>query len=215
MPHGKMSITLDDVGTILEILVTGKLVSTDSLSIERVVSLVSSALGVSPEDAHNELLGAPGNSMMLKWFRNTFGEVYDANPEPQIRNAMRAFFLYILGCTLFTDKSDTRVLVIYMRFVDGLGWGAYICLGCFCIGIFVYIVETCYPDWRQVDSWVFDPTWGLNIKHFRHCYSQLTIHEIPTSGASLGSPEWVWRLHGSFANTSKALDTLRGHEVIW
>lgn len=121
MPYSEMLITLDNVNTIIGIPVTGKLVSTNSLSIERVVSLVSSTLGVSPEDAHNELLGAWGNLMRLKWLGDKLGDVYDADLEPQIRNATRALFLYILGCTLFTDKSNTRVLVIYMRFVHALG----------------------------------------------------------------------------------------------
>lgn len=53
MPYSEMTITLDDVGAILVIPVTGNSVSTDSLSVEREMSPVSSALGVSPEDAHN------------------------------------------------------------------------------------------------------------------------------------------------------------------
>ena len=51
MPYSEMIITLDDVGTILGIPVTGKSVSANSLSVERAMS--SSAMGVSTEDAHN------------------------------------------------------------------------------------------------------------------------------------------------------------------
>lgn len=32
----------------------------------------------------------------------------------QIRNVARAYLFYILGCTLFTDKSGTRVHVMYL-----------------------------------------------------------------------------------------------------
>ncbi|XXG63558.1 hypothetical protein AAC387_Pa05g1716 [Persea americana] len=55
---GEMAITLDDVGTILKILLTGRSLPTNTLSVERVVNLVRSQLGVSPKDAHNELSGA-------------------------------------------------------------------------------------------------------------------------------------------------------------
>ena len=43
---------------------------------------------------------------------------------------MRAYLLYLLGCTLFTDKSGTRVAVGYLRevhdlaVVPGIAWGA-------------------------------------------------------------------------------------------
>lgn len=55
MPFGEMAITLDDVGTILEIPLTGRSVSTYTLLFERAMDLVNSRLGVSPENAHDEL----------------------------------------------------------------------------------------------------------------------------------------------------------------
>ena len=59
-----------------------------------------------------------------------FGDVTDANPKKHIRHAARAYLLYILGCTLFTDKSGTRVLVLYLRLLMNFdqartyAWGA-------------------------------------------------------------------------------------------
>ena len=60
MPFNEITITLDDVGTVLGIPLTGRLVSTDTLLFERAVDLVNSQLGASPEDAHGELSGACG-----------------------------------------------------------------------------------------------------------------------------------------------------------
>ncbi|XXG53612.1 hypothetical protein AAC387_Pa03g1687 [Persea americana] len=130
MSYSEMTITLDDVGTIIRISVTGKSVSGDSLLVERAKSLVSFALGVSPEDAYNELSGARDISVRLEWLRDVFGDVYDANLKQQIRNVARAFLSYILGYTLFIDKSGTRAPLIYLRLLMDLdevrtyAWGA-------------------------------------------------------------------------------------------
>ncbi|RWR94953.1 serine/threonine-protein phosphatase 7 long form isoform X1 [Cinnamomum micranthum f. kanehirae] len=85
MLFSEMTITLDDVITILGI------------------------------PAHEELAGVRGSSVRLEWLRDLFGDVTDANPKEHIRHAARAYLFYILGCTFFTDKSGTRVPVIYLR----------------------------------------------------------------------------------------------------
>ncbi|RWR85070.1 serine/threonine-protein phosphatase 7 long form isoform X1 [Cinnamomum micranthum f. kanehirae] len=54
----------------------------------------------------------------------------DAEPEERIRHAARAYLLYILGYTLFIDKTGTRVPVIYLRLLMNFdeartyAWGA-------------------------------------------------------------------------------------------
>ena len=115
MPFGEMTITLDDVGTILGIPVTGRSVSVEQLSFERSKTLVEHGLGVTSQQAHEELVGVRGSSVRLEWLRDLYGDVTDADPEDRIRRAARAYLLYILGCTLFTDKTGTRVPVPYLR----------------------------------------------------------------------------------------------------
>ena len=130
MPFGEMTITLDDVSTILGIPVTGKAVSVEQLSFERSKTLVEHGLGVTSQHAHEELVGVWGSSVRLEWLRDLFGDVTDADPKEHIRHAARAYLLYILGCTLFTDKSGTRVPVLYLRLLMNLdqartyAWGA-------------------------------------------------------------------------------------------
>lgn len=130
MPFGEMTITLDDVSTILGIPVTGKSVSVDPLSFERSKILVEHGLGVTSQQAHEELVGVRGSSVRLEWLRDLYGDVTDADPEEHIRHAARAYLLYILGCTLFTDKSGTRVPVLYLRLLMNFdeartyAWGA-------------------------------------------------------------------------------------------
>ena len=79
MPFGEMTITLDDVCTVLRIQVTCKPVSPESLLTERVESLVTIALGVTPNLAHQALLAMQGNSVGLQWLWELFGEVSDVD----------------------------------------------------------------------------------------------------------------------------------------
>ena len=55
MPLGEMTITLDDMSTVLGIPVTGKAVSVEQLSFERSKTLVEHGLGVTSQQAHKEL----------------------------------------------------------------------------------------------------------------------------------------------------------------
>ena len=71
-----------------------------------------------------------GSSVRLEWLRDLYGDVTVADPEEHIRHAARAYLLYILGCTLFIDKSGTRVPMLYLRLLMNFdethtyAWGA-------------------------------------------------------------------------------------------
>ena len=125
-----MKITFDDVGTILGIPVTRKSVSVEQLLFERALVLVEHGLGVTSQQAHEKLAAVRCLSVRLEWLKDQFGVVTNADPEKHIRHATRAYILYILGCTLFTDKSGTRVQVIYLRLLMNFDqirtyvWGA-------------------------------------------------------------------------------------------
>lgn len=56
-----------------------KLVLVESFSTERAESLVTTALGVTPDEAHQELSAVQGNSVGLEWLWELFGEVSDAD----------------------------------------------------------------------------------------------------------------------------------------
>ncbi|XP_028077224.1 protein MAIN-LIKE 1-like [Camellia sinensis] len=67
MPDGEMTITLDDVRTILGIPVTSRALSCPKLTRYKATELVSSALGVPVNDAFEELVQSHGQSMKLEW----------------------------------------------------------------------------------------------------------------------------------------------------
>lgn len=68
--------------------------------------------------------------MQLEWLRVLFSQVHDFNDTTQIKYATKAYLLFLLGYTLFIDKSVTRVPVIYLILLKYLfvvreyAWGA-------------------------------------------------------------------------------------------
>jgi hypothetical protein len=130
LPFGEMSITLDDVYCILGIPITGRAVSAEPVEFPDAVKLVRETLGVSVAAARQELLQGRGTSVRLEWLRTTFSGVNSAYDAESIRCAARAYLLFLLGCTLFADKTATRVPVVYLRLlidldtVSTVAWGA-------------------------------------------------------------------------------------------
>ena len=61
-----------------------------------------------------------GTSVRLKWLHANFYNVTDANIEARIKSTVRAYLLYLVGCTLFSDKSETRVFISYLRLFEDL-----------------------------------------------------------------------------------------------
>ncbi|XP_028090313.1 protein MAIN-LIKE 1-like [Camellia sinensis] len=130
MLDGGMTVTLDVVRTILGIPVTGMALSCPKLTRYEAAELVNASLGVPVNDAFAELVQSCGKSMKLEWLRIGFYEVNDTNDANFIEYAARAYLLYLLGCTLFADKSGIRVPVAYLHMltnidaVSSYAWGA-------------------------------------------------------------------------------------------
>lgn len=102
MPFRDMTITLDDVSTLLTIPIIGNTVSL-SLAVE-VHTLLSCALAVVEEEACEELGSVHGCSIRLEWLWCRVQGVTNDCGNEVIRCSPRAYLLYLLRCTLFTDK---------------------------------------------------------------------------------------------------------------
>ena len=64
-------------------------------------------LGVTRRAAQDELELIWGTSVRLEWLCANFFNVTDVNMEARIKCVGRAYLLYSVGCTLFSDKSRT------------------------------------------------------------------------------------------------------------
>ncbi|KAJ1435828.1 Aminotransferase-like, plant mobile domain [Sesbania bispinosa] len=127
LPVGEMTITLDDVFTLLLLPVIGRLLSLPALGKDEGKQLLVSALKVSHEDAFIETEITRGAYARLSWLR----DVYNSNLQQRNLNAAASvYLLHLVGCTIFADKSATAVRVTYLELfrdlslVGNIAWGA-------------------------------------------------------------------------------------------
>ncbi|KAH1233731.1 Protein MAIN-LIKE 2 [Glycine max] len=115
LPVGELTITLDDVASLLHLPITGALHTFEPL-------VTSDAIGLL-----TELLEASGPHVRLGWLRDLY--------QSQCRTrrwvvAACTYLLHLVGCTLFANKSSTHVHVVHLKaFRDlaqarGFAWGA-------------------------------------------------------------------------------------------
>ncbi|MCL7034271.1 hypothetical protein MKW94_022542 [Papaver nudicaule] len=131
LPFGEMTITLDDVKQILNISVRGKAVNEDmeSISEDEAREILRRTLGIDEQKIVDELGVCRGDRVRMKWLmENLAGKQHQS--EDEIDFAVRGYLLFLLGCTIFTDKTGTKVPVVYMKLLEDLSkvtdyaWGA-------------------------------------------------------------------------------------------
>ncbi|KAH1228944.1 Protein MAIN-LIKE 1 [Glycine max] len=111
LPVGELTITLDDVSSILHLPITGALHSFHALSTEEARFLLTELLEVSVEEARAETALTRG-AYARRWIVTA-----------------PAYLLHLVGCTLFANKSATYVHVVHLdAFRDlahsgGYAWG--------------------------------------------------------------------------------------------
>ncbi|XP_028057842.1 protein MAIN-LIKE 1-like [Camellia sinensis] len=118
---GEITLTLDDVGTILSLPTVGRSVNVPNVTDLHGVTLLVSGLGIIKCVSHDEVSTTGGNSVRLEWLQSQFASVIDSDPEDTIQCAARAYLLFLLGCMLFSDKSGDRVFVVYLSLLMDLG----------------------------------------------------------------------------------------------
>ncbi|XP_028186378.1 protein MAIN-LIKE 1-like [Glycine soja] len=127
LPVEEVTITLDDVSSLLHILITGALHSFEPLVTSNAVALLTKLLKVTPDEATAETRQAGGPHVQLSWLRDMYQSRCRAR---QWVAAARMYLLHLVGCTLFANKSATHVHVVHLQAFRDLGqagafsWGA-------------------------------------------------------------------------------------------
>ncbi|XP_028088144.1 protein MAIN-LIKE 2-like [Camellia sinensis] len=116
----EMAMTLDDVGNILGIPITGRSVSAATLIDQQAHALVVASVGVDDAKTIEELSSTRGQSVKLKWLQSKFSGYKDSDTEESIACAAKAYLLFLLRYTLFSDKSGTGVPVVYLQLLMDL-----------------------------------------------------------------------------------------------
>ena len=114
MLFGEITITLDDILTLVGIIVMGCSVNKPR-RLTDVKDVLVNLLGVLEQDGRDELGLVCGSLVRLKWLRFKFSYITDAQSGRQFQCATGAYLLYLMGCTLFSDKSITSVFVEYLQ----------------------------------------------------------------------------------------------------
>ncbi|KAH6807024.1 hypothetical protein C2S51_028132 [Perilla frutescens var. frutescens] len=128
LPFGEMSITLEDVYCLTGLCIEGRPVEFAGEDVAGGQHMVRRLLGVSAEEANAEVSDR-GSYIKLKWLHSRFSELASSEDDFEAVYAARAFLVYILGYTLFTDKTGDRITCNYLRLFEdpeefeGYAWG--------------------------------------------------------------------------------------------
>ncbi|KAL5134726.1 Protein MAIN-LIKE 1 [Glycine soja] len=112
LPVGELTITLNDVSSLLHLPVIGDLHAFEPLHVDDAVQMLVDLLMVSAESARAETAQCRGPYVRLQWVR----DIYERRcQEGHWTAAARTYLLHLLGCTLFANKSATNVHVVYLE----------------------------------------------------------------------------------------------------
>jgi len=113
LPIREMTITLDDVSTLLHLPVIGRFYTYPTLDAETTTDLLVEVLNVDRSNAGTETRQCRGGHVRFSWLR----EVYeDACSNKQWTIVARAYLLHLVGGTISADKSASSVNVSLMGF---------------------------------------------------------------------------------------------------
>ncbi|XP_028246825.1 protein MAIN-LIKE 1-like [Glycine soja] len=112
LPVRELTITLDDVSSLLHLPVVGDLHAFQPLHVDDVVQMLVDLLMVSTEFARAETAQCCGSYVCLQWVRDIYERQFQTG---HWTAAARAYVLHLLGCTLFANKSATNVHVVYLE----------------------------------------------------------------------------------------------------
>ncbi|XP_050914136.1 protein MAIN-LIKE 1-like [Lathyrus oleraceus] len=122
LPHGEMSITLDDVSCLLHLSIRGRFLDHDRMAKDEAPEIMIEYLGVDPGEAMDELDKIRGAHARFVYLKKVYEDALlsahqaDGDDEPVALHtsyALRVYLLYLVGTTIFMDKSVTYTDVIY------------------------------------------------------------------------------------------------------
>nr|XP_012570446.1 protein MAIN-LIKE 1-like [Cicer arietinum] len=107
LPIGEMMITLDNVSSLLHISITGAFFSVSVFNKDECVDILAELLGVSHGVAYAEFNVTRTTTVRYSWLLDVY---HQRCREQHWQMAARAFMLFLVGCTLFSDKTALAYL---------------------------------------------------------------------------------------------------------
>ena len=110
----KMTVTLDDVASLLDIPITGAFYNYEHMDKEEAIIVLVELLGVEYKDAFDETKKIRGEQFSLSWLQGAYEEMCE---EERWDEAAKAYLFHLVGCTLFANKNATYVEVKLLDFL--------------------------------------------------------------------------------------------------
>eukprot|EP00256_Glycine_max_P054843 XP_014621812.1 protein MAIN-LIKE 2-like [Glycine max] len=112
LPVGEVTITLDDMAPLLHLPIIGNFHTFQPLHVDEAVLMLVYLLLVSADATRVETGHCHGPYVRLSWLR----DIYQCKCQAKHWTAAtRAYLLLLLlGCTLFANKSETHVRVVFL-----------------------------------------------------------------------------------------------------
>ncbi|XP_068485021.1 protein MAIN-LIKE 2-like [Phaseolus vulgaris] len=149
---GELTITLDDVSNLLHLPIIGQFYTYLSLDAVAATDLLVDSLRVERGVAAAETRHCQGGHVRLSWLREMYE---DACSRRQWTVAARAYLLYLVGCTIFANKSATSVSVSYLGlFVDLRHTGGYSWAAAALTHLYEQLGDGSYANTRQLAGYV-------------------------------------------------------------
>jgi hypothetical protein len=158
LSFGAMIVTLDDVSCLLHLPIDGMLMSHETMTRDNAVEMTMRYLGSSFGDALDEVNDTRGAHARFSYLMRIFKERLmkqlkfdnEGGMKEEVRKfwdqALRIYLMYLVGITLFTDKSTTYVDVVYLRYFRDLEVVAGFSLG-------VAVLSHLYRELNHAAHW--------------------------------------------------------------
>ncbi|WJX78666.1 hypothetical protein P8452_61861 [Trifolium repens] len=142
LPVGEMGITLDDVQCLLHIPIEGKFLNHERMSRSEGADMVSNYSGVKRDDIVAEFHNMRALKIRYTYLQQIYMELKETcetmeskecseeEMEPFRERCVRAFLQFLVGCSIFSNKSNRCIDVIYLQYFQDLStvcewnWGA-------------------------------------------------------------------------------------------
>ena len=140
-----MTITLDDVASLLHLPIIGTFHSFETLHVDEAVLLLVELLEVSADEARVAYV-------QLSWLRDTYRSKCDVTDWTV---GARAYLLQLQGCTLFANKSAIHVHVTFLdAFRDFTQSGSYTWGAAALVHMYDYLNDASKSSARQLARYI-------------------------------------------------------------
>jgi len=152
LPVGEVTITMDDVASLLHLPVVGAFHTFQPLHVDEAMLMLVNLLLVSREAARAKTTHCHGPCVRLSWLQ----DIYQRRCQVEHwTSAAHAYLLHLLGCTLFANKSATHVHVVFLDALRDLSQtGRYAWGAATLVHMYDHLNDVCISTSRQLVGYI-------------------------------------------------------------